>query len=213
MADDFMLLQRWKTGDRAAGNQLMSRHYDSIHRFFEIKVPRAAEDLSQRCFLAAIEGLDRLREGGSVRAYLFGIARHLLIHYLRDSGRHERVIGFGEADRADSGPTPSRVVASQQEQRLLLRALDELRDDQRIALQLFYWEGLSNREIGEVLEIPTSTVTSRIARSREHLRHIVAELPATSSRVRATVEADLEGWTRSLIAHPTARWTPPGTRH
>lgn len=205
MADDFMLLQRWKTGDRAAGNQLMSRHYDAIHRFFEIKVPRAAEDLAQRCFLAAIEGLDRLREGGSVRAYLFGIARHLLMHHLRDGGRHERVIGFGEADRVDSAPTPSRVVASQQEQRLLLRALDELGDDQRIALQLFYWEGLSNREIGEVLEIPVSTVTSRIARSREHLRRIVAELPATSSRVRDTVEADLEGWTRSLVAPPTAR--------
>lgn len=204
MTDDVVLLERWSAGDRGAGNLLMSRHYDAVYRFFELKVPRAAEDLSQRCFLAAIEGLARLREAGSVRAYLFGIARHLLIHHLRDGGRHQRIIGFGEADRADSAPTPSRVVARQEEQRLLLRALEELDTDQRIALQLFYWEGLSNREIGEVLEIPVSTVTSRIARSRDRLRRIVAELPATSSRAREAVGADLEGWTRSLVAPPPA---------
>lgn len=209
MVDDITLLQRWRSGDRAAGNRLMSRHYDAIYRFFELKVPRVAEELSQRCFLAVIEGLDRLRASGSVRAYLFGIARHLLLHHLRDRGRHQRVIGFGDADRADSAPTPSRVVARQQEQRVLLRALDELSDDQRIVLQLFYWEELSNREIGEVLDVPVSTVTSRIARSREQLRRIVAELPATSSSVRDRVGADLEGWTRSLIANPAVRFTPP----
>lgn len=207
MSDDLELLQRWKAGDRMAGNQLMARHYDSIHRFFELKVPAAAEDLAQRCFLAAIEGLERLREGGSVRAYLFGIARYLLIHHLRDGSRQQRIIGFGEADRVDSATSPSRVVARQEEQRLLLRALDDLATDQRIALQLFYWEGLSNREIGEVLEIPVSTVTSRIARSRDQLRRIVAELPAVSPRARASVDADLEGWTRSLIAQPNERWT------
>ena len=170
-------------------------------------MPAAAEDLAQRCFLAAIEGLERLREGGSVRAYLFGIARYLLIHHLRDGSRQQRIIGFGEADRVDSATSPSRVVARQEEQRLLLRALDDLATDQRIALQLFYWEGLSNREIGEVLEIPVSTVTSRIARSRDQLRRIVAELPAVSPRARASVDADLEGWTRSLIAQPNERWT------
>ncbi|MEM7160209.1 MAG: RNA polymerase sigma factor [Myxococcota bacterium] len=207
MSDDLELLRRWKAGDRMAGNQLMARHYDSIHRFFELKVPAAAEDLAQRCFLAAIEGLERLREGGSVRAYLFGIARYQLIHHLRDGGRQQRIIGFGEADRVDSATSPSRVVARQEEQRLLLRALDDLATDQRIALQLFYWEGLSNREIGEVLEIPISTVTSRIARSRDQLRRIVAELPAVSPRARASVDADLEGWTRSLIAQPNERWT------
>jgi RNA polymerase sigma factor (sigma-70 family) len=207
--DDLELLQRWQGGEREAGNLLMARHYDAIHRFFELKVPRAADDLAQRCFLAAIEGLARFRGEGSVRAYLFGIARRLLLHHLRDGGRQLRVIGFGDADKVDSGPTPSRVVARQEEQRVLLRALDELSPDQQMALQLFYWEELSNREIGEVLEIPVSTVTSRVARARDQLRRVVAELPATSAKARARVDADIEGWTRSLIADPVVRWSAP----
>ncbi len=186
----------------------MSRHYDAIYRFFELKVPGVADDLAQRCFLAAIEALDRLREDGSVRAFLFGIARHLLLHYLRDKGRHGRLVGTGEADKIDSALTPSRVVSRRAEQRLLLRALERLHDDQRISLQLFYWEDLSNREIGEILEIPVSTVTSRIARARSRLREIIAELPAVSPDARANVEADLDTWTRSLVAPPRASGRP-----
>lgn len=212
MREDLDLLQRWRLGDRAAGNELMSRHYDAIHRFFELKVPGVAEDLSQRCFLAAIEGLGRLREGGSIRAYLFGIARHMLLHHLRDQRRHGRVVRIGEADKIDSALTPSRVISREAEQRLVLRALEKLGADHQMALQMFYWEELSNKEIGEVLEIPVSTVTSRIARARDRLRGIIAQLPAVSPRARATVEADLDKWTRSLVSKERGSSSRPEPR-
>jgi RNA polymerase sigma-70 factor (ECF subfamily) len=196
---DDELVSRWRDGDDQAANAVVERYYDAIWRFFEIKVPRAAADLTQATFASAIEGRRQFRGEGSLRAYFFGIARHHLLHHLRDGSRADRLFSFGDADGASSLTSASRIVARAQEQRLLLRALAELGDEHRMVLQLFYWEGLKNREIAQVLEVPVSTVTSRLMRAREQLRRAIESLPATTAAAREAVTADLEGWTRSLI--------------
>jgi RNA polymerase sigma factor (sigma-70 family) len=202
-ASDFELVARWTGGDSTAGDLLARRHYDRVARFFELKAPRAADDLTQRTFLALVSGHGSFRGDGSFLGYLFGIARRTLLHHIRDAQRFERVIVFAEHDAGESAPTPSRVVATREEQRLLLRALDELDADSQMALQLFYWEGMRNREIAEVLEIPVSTVTSRLHRARNALGAHIAVMPAKEA-TRQSLLADVEGWTRSLGV-PTAQ--------
>lgn len=196
---DLELLAAWRGGDRDAANELMARHYASVHRFFTAKIPHAADDLTQQSLLACVERHADIRADASVRAYLFGIARRKLLDYLRQHDRLARMMSFRVAQGPDTQLTPSGVVAMRNEQRLLLRALDALPPDMHITLMLFYWEGMSTAEVGGALEISVSAVTSRLSRARERLRETIERMEA-SPVVRASLLGDIDGWTRSLVA-------------
>ncbi len=196
-ADDD-LLRAWRAGDGSAGDTLVQRHYASVRRFFDLRVPEVAEDMTQLAFLACVEGRERLRDEAGFRPYMFGVARRLLLRHLRGEERFERMAQFRAAQGPDTTLTPSGVVALRQEHRLLLRAYAELTPDEQIALQMFYWEGLANAEIAAVLEISVTAVTTRISRARQRLRREIENIRARAD-VRASLLADLEGWTRSVV--------------
>jgi DNA-directed RNA polymerase specialized sigma24 family protein len=86
-----------------------------------------------------------------------------------------------------------------QEQVLLLRALEGLPLDVQILIALHYVQGLRSREIADVLDIPTSTVTTRLQRAREALKQRVETMRA-KPEVRDAVVADLDHWTQTLTA-------------
>ncbi len=197
------LLYAWRAGDRTAGDQLLRLHYESIKRFFQLRAADVADDLTQRTFLACTEGRERVEV--TVRAYLFGIARNMLLKHLEAGYQREEPLEF-DGPPAPSMMSPSRVVATLQEHWLLLRALDELPLDVQQLLALFYVEELRVREIGHVLGLSTTAVTTRLSRARSALRDRIAELPAPAE-VRERVLADLEAWARAL--GPVLSGLPP----
>jgi RNA polymerase sigma-70 factor (ECF subfamily) len=199
-ADDGDLFLRWIDGDDRAGEDLTRRHYWSVHRFFELRAPRHADDLTQATFLACTEGRHRYLQMGSFRAFLFGIARRQLLLHLRSSRTQAQHIEFGSRDAAQSGITPSGLVAGREEQRLLLMAITRLPLYLQLTVQLHYWEGLKAIEIGAALGVPTSTVTTRLARARELIHGTIAAYPVP--RARDALLRDLEGWARSLAGKP-----------
>ncbi len=204
--EDLETLEAWRQGDREAGQRLMRRHYTSVLRFFELKATAAADDLTQRTFLACMEGRERFRGEGSFKGYLFGIARFQLLQYLRRADRGGRLVRFGEEEDGPVVTRLSTVVARHQEQQLLLRAMVCLPTDMHVALQMYYWEGLPTAEIGRVLDVPKSTVTTRLARARDQLRQQLTKM-AQPGTVRTRVLEDLDGWARSVAA--TAPLDPP----
>lgn len=189
MDSDEALLAAWRGGDARAGRALFSRHVDGVTRFFFSKVQSGVEDLVQRSFLALLEGRGEAPAVG-VRAYLFGIARKLLLRRFRDEYRSP--IDAGSVSVADLRTSPSAIVDRRQHLQLLYRGLQALPLDLQIALELFYWESLTAAEIGAVLDLPEGTVRSRLRRGRELLAAQLQSLPA------ASVEADLEAWAREL---------------
>ena len=113
---DLELLAAWREGDPTAGNQLMERYYASVLRFFALKVPASAEDLAQRTFLGCVEGLERLREDASFKAFLFAVARRQLLWHLRDKTR----------DDGHRGGQPSVFERGRRGKRHVDRAVDPL---------------------------------------------------------------------------------------
>jgi RNA polymerase sigma-70 factor (ECF subfamily) len=198
MWSDDDLLRAWRGGDQGAGDTLVRRHYESVRRFYDLRLPAAAEDLTQQAFLACVEGRERVRNDAGFRAYLFGTARRLLFRHLRNQERFDRMARFKQSQGPDTQLSPSGVVALRQEHRLLLRAFEELPTDSQIALQLHYWEGMGTAEIGAVLELSITAVTSRLSRARQRLRE-EAESIRAKPEVRDSLLADLDGWTRSLV--------------
>lgn len=193
--DDGVLLQAWRDGDTAAGEAFTRAYYGRIHGFFRLRAAEAADDLTQKTFLACAEGSSRV-EGENVRAFLFGIARHVLLRHLRDQQRDAELDRF-DAARPQSMLSPSMVVAKRREHWLLLRALERLPDDTQIILGLHYVQGLLSREIADVLGVGTSTVTTRLSRARDALRKQVEELRAPEE-TRRSLLSDFEAWARSL---------------
>lgn len=204
--DEIALLYAWRSGDRDAGDRLLRVYYPKVLGFFRLRLPTAADDLTQRTFLACTEARDRVA-ASSFRAYLFGIARNMLLKQLAAERRDDRLADF-DGPQPQSLLTPSGVLALRQEHWLMLRALDRVPEDTQLLLALFYVQDLKAREIAEVLGIPTSTVTTRLARARESLAEVVTTLRAPA-RVREIVLADLETWARSLA--PLLTGLPPAT--
>lgn len=189
-----MLLAAWRGGDARAGRSLFTRHVDSVSRFFLSKVSSGVDDLVQRSFLALLERSGELPAGVPVRAYLFGIARNLLLRRFRDEYREGR---FDElhSSVADLGSSPSALVGQRQQLQLLHVALQSLPLDLQIALELFYWESLPAGEIGVVLGLPEGTVRSRLRRARELLAEALQRLGAGGE---APSPEAIEGWAREL---------------
>jgi RNA polymerase sigma-70 factor (ECF subfamily) len=202
--DDFELLERWRAGDAAAGQQLVRRHTRSLHRFFASKAPDALDDLVQATFLACVESRDRFRHGSSFRTFVLGVARKVLLKHYRKRMRHDRAMAVEEASADSLTPSPSFSAALREEVRLLLAALRRIPIDQQIAVELFYWEGLSVAEVAEVLEIAAGTVKSRLARAREALRDEILAGHAPADLARSTAE-ELERWAAELRRTPPPR--------
>jgi RNA polymerase sigma factor (sigma-70 family) len=196
--EDEELLRRWLGGDRDAGNDLVRRHFTAVYRFFQRRIPPAeAEDLTQRTFEVLLEK-DVAYEGrGTFRAFLFGIARNQLLMHLRKEGRKaDREIAV---DGTHPGPSfsPSGQVAAKQEQKVLLRAMRMLPIDHQIALEMFYWEGMSNAEVATVLDVRPTTITTRLWRARDLIRDALSRMDVTDAVAESTV-VDLDKWARSL---------------
>jgi RNA polymerase sigma factor (sigma-70 family) len=196
MTDDPELLSAWKAGDRAAGQTLVTRHYPAIVRFFETKAWTEADDLAQRTFLRCQEGT--WSATGSVRAWLYGIARNVLFEHFRAAVRDGRDSpDFHSRSIADLQPGVATQAARRDDQRLLLRALQTLPVESQLLLELFYWEELPIPDLATVLGVAEGTIKSRLHRARGHLREALDRLPADPTE-SASVRVLLAQWIAGL---------------
>lgn len=193
-ASDLDLLAAWRGGDAGAGNELVTRYYGPLLRFFELR-SRMPEDLTQETLLACAASREAFRAEATFRSYVFGIARRVLLQSVSAHYHAKRMSSF-DATPTARGTSLSALFARRQEQQFLLMVLASLPEDTQTLLALHYWENLRSREIAEVMGIPTSTVTSRLSRARQRLADGVRGMATAATS--QTLLSDLEGWTRSL---------------
>lgn len=201
--DDRALLQRWRAGDRAAGEVLLRRHFRSVYAFFANKLGGPVDDLIQDTFRACVEGRDGIRDGSSFRAYLLATARYQLVMHFRRL-RPTVELDPSRASVEQLVSSPSVLIARHQDQRLLLAALRGLPLDLQILLELTYWESLTSAEIAEVLGVAVGTVKSRLRRAREALAERFSVL-ASGEAIRVATVDELERWARSIREELHAR--------
>jgi RNA polymerase sigma factor (sigma-70 family) len=200
---DLELLDAWREGDGDAGNELFDRHFDALYRFFGNKVGDGVDDLVQQTMLACVNGRGRFRGDSSFRTYLFGIARNVLFQHFDRRGREAERLDYGTVSVMDLGESPSYLVGARAEQRLLAAALRRLPLDDQIALELYYWEGMSGPDLATALGLGEPAVRSRLRRALERLRKTIGEVAANPADVES-MSADLEKWVQILHARPGA---------
>jgi RNA polymerase sigma-70 factor (ECF subfamily) len=196
---DSELLQRWRSGDQAAGQELFERYYHVIERFFANKLASEALDLVQETFVACLEGRDRVSEDGKFRSYLFAVACNVLRGHLRRRYRGGEQLDLEEVSVHELAPGAGTLLGRLREQRLLLEALRHIPVELQVALELHYWEQLTTEDMAEALGVPVGTARSRLRRAREQLQAAMERLASTPDELESTI-TNLDDWARQCRA-------------
>ena len=148
-----------KGGDAWAFGRIFDALHEPIYRFIASRVnrPSDAEDLTQLVFVKALEALPRYEVRGiPFGGWLFRLARNTVIDHART--RHEHADLAAAAERPSETAGPDEVTLLRQDLDAVAAALAELTDEQREAIELRFFAGLSAREAAEVMGKQEGTV-------------------------------------------------------
>ena len=138
-----------------------------------------ADDLVQDCVERAIERQDTLRHPERLGSWLLAILHNLHVSGVRSRRRHGRPVGLHSLEDDLLHQVPAGDAGRMRD---FLRAMNRLSEDHRQVLLLVALEGLSYREISDVLDVPVGTVMSRLSRARERLRALLDGEPEQGVR-------------------------------
>ena len=152
---------------------LIMPHLDAAYNLAHWLIQNAsdAEDVVQEAFLRAFKFLDGFH-GGNSRAWLLSIVRNASYDWLRANRKKEQTVEF---DEELHGPEQivcqSEATLTQTTQRQVVRqAIEDLPVGFREVTILRELEGISYKEIAEIVQVPVGTVMSRLARARNQLQ-------------------------------------------
>ncbi len=163
--------------DAAAFAELYDRH--SVMAFSlarRIVGLERAEDAVQEAFLSLWRGVAHYDpERGGVRAWLMGIVRHRSIDELRKLEVHQRrrVEAEGFEERIAAPDSTDGQALSTEQSAMVRAALATLPEDQSRVLELGFFQGLSQTEIAERLDMPLGTVKGRTRLALGKLRSAI----------------------------------------
>lgn len=132
-----------------------------------------AEDVAQDVFLAAWRsGASYTPARGSVRTWLLSMVRHRCIDHLRARARRAHTRSAELIVHQDAHGSASEAIESADSAAVLVFLHDRLPDEQRQAVELAYFHGLSQTEIANLLDLPLGTVKGRIRNALVRLRPV-----------------------------------------
>lgn len=167
------LIARSRQGDRHAFGQLVRCHREGVINVVYRMCGDAhlAEDAAQEAFIRAWRHLPRYRPQSPFHNWLYRIATNVALDVLR---REREMVDIDDLALADPEPGPEARLAEKERSEQVGRAVLALPPASRTVLVLREYEGLSYREIAEVLDIPMGTVMSRLNYARNRLRETLA---------------------------------------
>ncbi len=220
--DDLALVERVRGGDVRAFEPLVARYRQRVYRlaFNVLRDAEEAWDVAQEAFIRAYQAIPSFRGQSAFYTWLFRITMNLASDRARQRAARGRAFGSErveeeEWDRAlvDPGETPADSAARAEARRRIERALRSLPEHHRAIIMLSDLEGLSYREIAEVLGIPMGTVMSRLHNARKRLRQalgpllvvLLALLAVAALATPARAQQVVRFGTRVVLASDTAR--------
>lgn len=169
---DLPLLRAMGCGDAAALAELYRLRGPALLAYLTARLDDRglAEEVLQDVMLAAWQAAGRFRGQGRVMAWLLAIARTRAINaYHRQVRPHATQVALDEASAQES----CEPFGSHNEE--LSAGLRTLPAEQREALELVFYHGLSLKETAQVMSVAVGTVKSRLHRARKHLAKWIME--------------------------------------
>lgn len=174
---DNELVKRVQRGDDAAFDLLVRKYQHRIAALIGRYVADWSEcqDVAQETFIRAYRAIGNFRGDAQFYTWLHRIAVNTAKNHLVAMGRRPpgADIDVADAEQFDSGirlrdsDTPEREMMRRQMEQTVLRAVEGLPEELRVAISLREVDGLSYEEIAQRMGCPVGTVRSRIFRARE----------------------------------------------
>ena len=175
---DEHVLQAACRGDRNAFPCLVERFADELFGYLRRRADDdAAPDLLQDTFLRIHKAADRYQPRSSVRTYVYTVARNVVLNYHRDHQTMEAMSREAAASAVSEDPAPEVPLESEEQGRRIRRGVERLSDPLREVVILRHFQGLSFREVAEILQIPEGTAMRRMADALVRLREELQDIP------------------------------------
>jgi RNA polymerase sigma-70 factor (ECF subfamily) len=187
------LVAEARDGDSGAFARLFDEYHEAVYRFIASRVRRPvdAEDLTQTVFVKVLEALPRYESRGvPFGGWLFRLARNTVIDHARTRRDHADLASVGE--RHDDDASPHEIAVMRQRLDRVATALESLTDDQRDAIALRYFAGLSAREAAIAMGKQEGTVRGLQFRAIAALRRQLGMLEPDDEEARLTQGARTE---------------------
>ena len=191
---DLELVKRVQRGDSAAFDLLVRKYQHRIAALIGRYITDWSEvqDVAQETFIRAYRAIGNFRGDAQFYTWLHRIAvntakNHLVAHKRRPPGDD---VDIDDAEQFESGlrlrdnDTPERELMRHEMEQTVMRAVEALPEELRLAITLREVDGLSYEEIAEVMACPIGTVRSRIFRAREAIDEQLRPLLDTDSATR-----------------------------
>ena len=183
--DEAILIERCRAGDLAAFEPLVEKYRQRVYRlaYNVLRDPDEAWDVAQDAFIRAFKALPSFRGDSAFYTWLFRIVMNVARDRARQHAARGRAFGTERVDEkdwdrvlVDQATSPDAHATQVEERDRIMRALATLSEPHRAIIMLSDLEGLSYREIAEVLNIPMGTVMSRLHNARRRLRDALGPL-------------------------------------
>jgi RNA polymerase sigma-70 factor (ECF subfamily) len=173
---DQQLLQGTARRDEGAFENLYRRHSTSLYNYLLRLTHKedVAEELLQEVFVAVWEGASRFRGQAKVSTWLFRIAHHRAVDWLRK--QRPTLLEDDEHLPADDRLEPETEALEDWRADQVQIALSQLSPDHRAVLELIFFQELSYREVARVIDCPVGTVKSRVSYAKRHLNGVLKRM-------------------------------------
>ena len=164
-------------GDEPAFHELVKEYFDSLVFFIDryTSDTAAAEDIAIDVFTYLVVNKHRYNFRVSMKTYLFMLGRSRALDYIRRRNRMP-MAELTEAEQVPAdGPSPEEIVLADQRKRAVNAALEQLRDELRLAVHLVYFEQLQPQEAAKILKKTPKQMYNLLYRAKEQLRTILGE--------------------------------------
>lgn len=160
-------------GNSDAFGALYEKYIGQIYNYIYYRTSNGkdAEDLCSRVFIRALHHIDRYEDRGyPFSAWLYRIAHNLVVNWYRDKEKAE------EISLSDQYPSPRMAgsveerIEKEDEKAALLRVIVNLPEDRKELLILKHVEGLTNSEIGQIMDRTEGAIKALYHRTLESLR-------------------------------------------
>jgi len=173
---DEELMIRIQSSDHEAFSLIVTRHtkmfYAAAYRMYPYQ--DEAEDIVQEAFLKLWRKPDMWKTGKGAKftTWFYRVVTNLAIDYARKKKDSK---GSDVLDRiTDNTPDQQEMMEGDEQQKLLEDAIQELPERQKMALNLCFYEELSNKEAAEIMDIGVKALESLLMRAKSGLRDILA---------------------------------------
>ena len=159
--------------NREAFAELYEQFMPKVYRYvtFRIRDEHMAQDLTAAVFEKALAKFDGFNpQKASFSTWIFTIARNTVIDHYRVYRKHEDVVSDVEAKATAQYPSPEEEAIRAENTRKLRQFVSQLNKREQEAIVLKYSNGMSNREIAQILNLTESNVGSILCRTIRKLR-------------------------------------------